>query len=207
MAACRLLDLPDVPVVVRDHEGSSADSAVENVTRKQLTPLEEARAVQAMLDEGYTADGAAQALGWSRQLVTARAKILKLPAVGQQLVGMGEIPVSAIDNLLAIGEVSQPIVQAVVEAIATQQIGGSQLLHNAGWAIGQALRGAKGTFGEYLNHSCTTATSRRCGWARRPRPRSPRPSSCISRSIATPTGRRRSGSPRPTSTRRVRPAC
>jgi ParB/RepB/Spo0J family partition protein len=151
IAACRLLDLPDVPVVVRDHEGSSADSAAENVTRKQLSPLEEARAVQAMLDEGYTADGAAQALGWSRQLVTARAKILKLPAVGQQLVGIGEIPVSAIDNLLAIGEVSQPIVQAVVEAIATQQIGGSQLLHNAGWAIGQALRGAKGTFGEYLN--------------------------------------------------------
>jgi hypothetical protein len=104
-----------------------------------------------MLDEGYTPDGAAQALGWSRQLVTARAKILKLPAVGQQLVGMGEIPVSAIDNLLAIGEVSQPIVQAVVDAIATQQIGGSQLLNNAGWAIGQALRGAKGTFGEYLN--------------------------------------------------------
>jgi ParB/RepB/Spo0J family partition protein len=151
IAACRLLDLPDVPVVVRDREGSSADSAAENVTRKQLTPLQEARAVQAMLDEGYTADGAAQALGWSRQLVTARAKILKLPAVAQQLVGMGEIPVSAIDNLLAIGEVSQPIVQAVVEAIATQQIGGSQLLNNAGWAIGQALRGAKGTFGEYLN--------------------------------------------------------
>jgi ParB/RepB/Spo0J family partition protein len=151
IAACRLLDLPDVPVVVREHEGSSADSAAENVTRKQLSPLEEARAVQAMLDEGYTADGVAQALGWSRQLVTARAKILKLPAVGQQIVGIGEIPVSAIDNLLAIGEVSEPIVQAVVDAIATQQVGGSQLLHNAGWAIGQALRAAKGTFGEYLN--------------------------------------------------------
>ena len=49
-----------MPVVVRDHEGSSADSAAENVTRKQLTPLEEARAVQAMLDEGYTLDGAAR---------------------------------------------------------------------------------------------------------------------------------------------------
>lgn len=90
---------------MREQEGSSADSAAENVTRKQLTALEEARAVQAMLDEGYTLDGAAQALGSSRQLVTARVKILKLPAVGQQLVGSGEIPVSAIDNLLAIGEV------------------------------------------------------------------------------------------------------
>jgi hypothetical protein len=42
------LDLPDAPVVVRDQEGSSADSAAENVTRKALTPLEEAKAVQAI---------------------------------------------------------------------------------------------------------------------------------------------------------------
>ena len=54
IAACRKLALPDVPVVVREHEGSSADSAAENVTRKQLSPLEEARSVQAMFDEGYT---------------------------------------------------------------------------------------------------------------------------------------------------------
>ncbi|MGI9099028.1 MAG: ParB/RepB/Spo0J family partition protein [Solirubrobacteraceae bacterium] len=152
IAACRNLGLVDVPVVVREPAGSSADSAAENVTRKQLTPLEEARAVQAMFDEGYTTDGAAQALGWSRQLVTARAKILKLPAVGQQLVGIGEIPVSAIDNLLAIGEVSAPIVQAVVDAVAATKIAGSQLVNSPGWAIGQALRDAgKDTFGAYLN--------------------------------------------------------
>jgi ParB/RepB/Spo0J family partition protein len=152
IAACRKLGLTDAPVVVRAHEGSSADSAAENVNRKQLNPVEEARAVQAMLDEGYTLDGAAQALGWSRQLVTARAKILKLPAVGQQLVGAGEIPVSAIDNLLAIGGVSPPLVQAVVDTIAAGKVSGSQLVGNPAWAVGQALRdGPKGTFGAYLN--------------------------------------------------------
>jgi ParB/RepB/Spo0J family partition protein len=153
IAACRQLGLDDVPVVVREREGSSADSAAENVTRKQLSPLEEARAVQAMLDEGYTTDGVAQALGWSRQLVTARAKILRLPAVGQQLVGTGEIPVSAIDTLLEIGSVSPAIAQTVVDAIAAQQIAGSQLVSSPGWAIGQALRDAgKDVFGAYLNH-------------------------------------------------------
>lgn len=55
-----------------------------------------------MLDEGYTIDGAAQALGWAKQRVTVRAKILTLPDAAQQLVGSGAIPVSAIDNLLAI---------------------------------------------------------------------------------------------------------
>ena len=152
LAACRKLDLPDAPVVVRDQEGSSADSAAENVTRKQLTPLEEANAVQAMLEEGYTLDGAAQALGWSRQLATARAKILKLPEVGQRLVGSGAIPVSAIDTLLAIADVSPQIAQAVVAMVASGSVAGSQLVNNAGWAIGQALRNAeKDTFGAYLN--------------------------------------------------------
>jgi ParB/RepB/Spo0J family partition protein len=152
IAACRQLGLDDVPVVVREREGSSADSAAENVTRKQLSPLEEARAVQAMLDEGYTPDGVAQALGWSRQLVTARAKILRLPEVGRQLVGTGEIPVSAIDTLLAIGAVSPVILGALCEALAAQQIGGSQLVSSPGWAIGQVLRDAgKDVFGAYLN--------------------------------------------------------
>ncbi|HVF77139.1 MAG TPA: ParB/RepB/Spo0J family partition protein [Solirubrobacteraceae bacterium] len=32
IAACRKLALPDAPVVVREHEGSSADSAAENIT-------------------------------------------------------------------------------------------------------------------------------------------------------------------------------
>jgi ParB/RepB/Spo0J family partition protein len=152
LAACRQLGLADVPVVVREQEGSSADSAAENVTRKMLSALEEARAVQAMFDEGYTVDGAAQALGWSRQLVTARAKILRLPESTQQLLGSGQVAVGAIDTLLLIGAVSPAIVQALTDAIAAGKIAGSQLLNNPGWAIGQALRDApKGTFGEYLN--------------------------------------------------------
>jgi len=152
IAACRQLGVDDVPVVVREREGSSADSAAENVTRKQLTPLEEARAVQAMLDEGYTPDGVAQALGWSRQLVTARAKILRLPAVGQQLVGTGEIPVSAIDTLLLIGAVSQPIAEGLCEAIAAHDVAGSQLVSSPGWAIGRVLTDTgKDVFAAYLN--------------------------------------------------------
>lgn len=39
LAACRSLDLADLPVVLRQHEGLSADSATENVTRKELTRL------------------------------------------------------------------------------------------------------------------------------------------------------------------------
>src|SRR4051812_3804506 len=152
IAACRKLGLDDAPVVVREHEGSSADSAAENVTRKQLSPLEEARAVQAMLDEGYTIDGAAQALGCSRQLVTARAKILKLSESGQQLVGTGQIPVSAIDTLLAIQAVSAPVAETVSAAVAAGDVHGAELARDATWAISRALRSApKDVFAAYLS--------------------------------------------------------
>jgi ParB family transcriptional regulator, chromosome partitioning protein len=48
IAAARSLGLAEVPVVVRDAETEDADRAVENITRKQLNPYEEAKAVHAI---------------------------------------------------------------------------------------------------------------------------------------------------------------
>ena len=91
-------------------------------------------------------------MGWTRAKVTARAKILKLTVVGQQLVGTGEIPLGAIDNLLAVSDVAPAIAQALVDAVAADKIAGSQVAGNPGWAIGQALRHARASaFGAYLN--------------------------------------------------------
>ncbi len=67
-----------MPVVVRDAQTEETDRAVENITRKQLNPYEEAKAVCAMLERGLSEDGAAQALGWPKARVTARVKVLEL---------------------------------------------------------------------------------------------------------------------------------
>jgi hypothetical protein len=97
-------------------------------------------------------DGAAQALGCSRQLVSARAKILKLAPAGQQLVGTGQIPVSSIDTLLTIQAVSAPIADTVIAAIATGEIRGAELVRDASWVISRALHDApKDVFAAYLN--------------------------------------------------------
>src|SRR5947209_3921351 len=86
---------PDVDAAVRDVDSEHADRAIENVARKQLNPYEEAQAVRAMLADGrLIADGAAQALGWSRARVTPRIKLLELPERAQQLVGTGAIPLN-----------------------------------------------------------------------------------------------------------------
>jgi ParB/RepB/Spo0J family partition protein len=115
IAAARKIGLADVPYVVRDAETEDADRAVENITRKQLNPYEEARAVKAMLARGLTEDGAAQALGWPKQRVTARVKLLELPERAQELIGEGELPLSSVDVLRRIGAVSKPIQELVIE--------------------------------------------------------------------------------------------
>jgi ParB/RepB/Spo0J family partition protein len=150
-AACRSLGLHEVEVTLREQEGSSADSAAENVVRKQLSPLEEARAVQHMLDDGYTLEGAASALGWSQALVTARAKILALPEAAQRLLGSGELPVGAVATLTSVAAVSPELCEAAVAPVADGQVKGSHFANDPGWAIGHALRdGSCKAFAAYL---------------------------------------------------------
>jgi ParB/RepB/Spo0J family partition protein len=150
-AACRSLGVDEVEITLREQEGSSADSAAENVVRKQLSPLEEARAVQQMLDEGYTLDGAATVLGWHHKLVSARAKILALPDTAQQLLGSGELPVSTVGVLTKIAEVSVDLCEAALSTVAEGHISGSRFASDPCWAIGYALRdGAIKVFAAYL---------------------------------------------------------
>jgi ParB/RepB/Spo0J family partition protein len=144
LAAARELGWPTIAAVVTDHaEGASGDQGAENVLRKTLTPLEEARAVERMLADGYSVDGAASVLGWHKRRVTARARILELPEVAQTLVGTGEIPVAGIDALLEIQAVSPKLAALLAEVIAeAAEQGnplGAQLARDPGWLVRQAL--------------------------------------------------------------------
>jgi hypothetical protein len=123
------------------------------ITRKQLNPYEEARAVKAMLDRGLTEDGAAQALGWAKARVTARVKVLELPERAQQLVGAGVIPLSAVDQLRAIGAVAPALLEAVIGFIDDgNEWAAERLAREPGWVLDSALsHGANKTFAAYLH--------------------------------------------------------
>ena len=144
LAAARELGWSTITAVVSDKaEGASGDQGAENVLRKTLTPLEEARAVEKMLADGYTVDGAATVLGWHRRRVTARQRILELPEIAQTLVGGGEIPVRGIDALLEIQAVSSKlaalVADVIAEAAAEGNALGEQLARDPGWLVRQAL--------------------------------------------------------------------
>ena len=140
VAAAAELHLNEVPVVIREADTEAA-AATENITRKQLNAYEEAHAVRAMLADGLTEDGAAQALGWPKARVTARMKLLELPERAQQMIGAGTIALSAVDQLKAIGSVSPALLDALIEYLADgNEWAAERLAREPGWVLDSALR-------------------------------------------------------------------
>jgi ParB/RepB/Spo0J family partition protein len=157
-AALRALGRTQIRAEVRSAEAEHSERAAENIVRGQLNPYEEARAVAAMLEDGYTQDGAAQALGWSKARVTARVKLLQLPEAAQRMIGDGRIALAGIDHLLAVGRVSPPLLDAVVAFMAQDgsERASSRVVREPAWVIGQALHAgelAGDVFAEALSHT------------------------------------------------------
>src|SRR5215216_5694132 len=154
VAAARSLGLAEVPVIVRDAQTEDGDRAIENITRKQLNPYEEAKAVRAMLDRGLSEDGAAQALGWPKARVTARVKILELPERAQQLIGEDVIHLAAVDQLRAIGTVAPELLDAVIAYLDDGNgWAAERLTREPGWVLDAALThaGNRKVFAAYLH--------------------------------------------------------
>ncbi|RZA12354.1 MAG: ParB/RepB/Spo0J family partition protein, partial [Lysobacteraceae bacterium] len=86
--------LTEVPVVVRvvDDRTVVAMALIENIQREDLNPLEEAQALQRLIDEfDLTHAAAAEAVGRSRAAVSNLLRLLELPAEIRALVQSGAI--------------------------------------------------------------------------------------------------------------------
>ncbi|MGV8941154.1 MAG: ParB/RepB/Spo0J family partition protein [Lysobacter sp.] len=80
--ASRLAGLSEIPVVVRDVDDRTvvAMALIENIQREDLNPLEEASALQRLIDEfDLTHAQAAGAVGRSRAAVSNLLRLLELP--------------------------------------------------------------------------------------------------------------------------------
>jgi len=135
-----------------DGESEASERAAENIVRSSLNPYEEAIAVKSMLDRGLSEDGAAQALGWPKQRVTARVKLLELPEQAQQLTGRGVIPLSAVEQLRGIGQVSPELLDAVIAYLGDgNEWAAERLGREPGWVIDSAVRdGSSKVFAAHL---------------------------------------------------------
>ena len=92
--AAQKAQLHEVPVVVRDMADREAleIAIVENVQRRDLTPLEESEGYQRLMDEfQHTQEDLARVVGKSRSHIANMLRLLQLPDSVKQLVQAGEI--------------------------------------------------------------------------------------------------------------------
>jgi len=101
--AAQLAGLSEVPVVVRDLADREAleIAIVENLQREDLGPIEEARAYQALADQGLGHEGVAQAVGKSRSAVSNALRLLTLPEAALRALEDGQITAGHARTILA----------------------------------------------------------------------------------------------------------
>jgi ParB/RepB/Spo0J family partition protein len=91
LAAARQTDITEIPAVVRAEADLAAMelTLIENLHRKDLSPLEEADGYYTLVQLGLTQKQIADKLGVSQPLVSKRLKLLILPDVARRAVERG----------------------------------------------------------------------------------------------------------------------
>jgi len=87
--AAKMAGLVSVPAVISnlDDNESAEVAIVENIQRKDLTAIEEARSYQALLDKGYmTQDELARKMGLSQSAISNKLRLLTLDEAVQEAI-------------------------------------------------------------------------------------------------------------------------
>ncbi len=115
--------LRELPVVFRDVDDDEAIelALVENLQRKDLTPFEEADALQSLSQRcGYTHEELARKVGKSRTSITESLSLTRLPEQVRQLCRLADIASkSLLLEIVRQGDVPKMI--ALVERLASQR--------------------------------------------------------------------------------------
>ena len=119
--AAQLAELRDVPVVLRevDDHAALAMALIENIQREDLNPLEEAVALQRLIDEfALTHQQAADAVGRSRAAVSNLLRLLDLPQAIRPFIEKRELEMGHARALLSLPVPKQ---QAEVGALVAKK--------------------------------------------------------------------------------------
>jgi ParB family chromosome partitioning protein len=115
--AAQLAELHEVPAVVRDvpDEAAIAMALIENIQRENLNPVEEARALQRLIEEfEMTHQQAAEAIGRSRAAVTNLLRLLALEQDVRQLLENGDLEMGHARAILTLeGEMQSKVAREI----------------------------------------------------------------------------------------------
>ncbi|MGB5737024.1 MAG: ParB/RepB/Spo0J family partition protein [Thiohalocapsa sp.] len=124
--ASKQAGLEDIPVVVRDvdEQTALAIALIENIQRDDLAPLEEAGALQRLLDEfGLTHQQVAEAVGKSRTTVTNLLRLRELEDEVKGLLDQGRLEMGHARALLGLKGVAQTLAgrQVVARGLSVRE--------------------------------------------------------------------------------------
>lgn len=126
--AAQRAGVQDIPVVVRASESSERLelALIENIQRADLSPMEEARAFQAIIDlNGYTQVELAERVGKDRSSVANLIRLLRLPVKVQDLVQLGKLGMGHARALLAFdnpADISALAAEAVRRGMSVRKV-------------------------------------------------------------------------------------
>ncbi len=140
--SAQMLELPTVPVVVRDVVGDKEKlelALIENIQRSDLNAIEEASAYERLANEyGLSHEQVGQRVGKSRSAVTNTIRLLQLPELIQKALIDGKISMGKARALLSIEDREQQVrmfgdmmgehmtVRDVESAVAKKQVHGGK---------------------------------------------------------------------------------
>jgi ParB family chromosome partitioning protein len=125
--ASQLAGLSEIPVIIRDipDEAAIAMALIENIQRESLNPIEEAMALQKLIDEfEMTHQQIAEAVGKSRTSITNSLRLLALN--------------TEVKSLLETGQLEMGHARALLSLPQPQQLETAKMIINQGLSVRQA---------------------------------------------------------------------
>jgi len=128
--AAKIAGLSEVPAIVReiDDQVALAIGLIENIQRESLTPLEEARALQKLIEDfKMTHEEISHVVGRSRSAVSNLIRLLQLNGEVKQLLGSGKIEMGHARALLPLKEdqqleVANQVIQRSLSVRQTEEL-------------------------------------------------------------------------------------
>lgn len=110
--ACRFLKMEAIPAIVKDLSPRQVSelSLIENIQREDLTPIEEASALDALMREyGLTQQVVSERIGLSRPAIANSLRLLKLPGAVQGMIASGTLSAGHGRALAALNDEKQQL--------------------------------------------------------------------------------------------------
>jgi len=124
--AAQIAGLEEVPVIVREinDQVALAIGLIENIQRESLTPLEEAKALQQLIEDfKMTHEEISNVVGRSRSSVSNLIRLLQLGKESKKLLGQGKIEMGHARALLPLTQDDQLMVanQVIAKSLSVRQ--------------------------------------------------------------------------------------